>query len=110
MLRACVYSWRGLKAAWREERAFREEIFLAIAIIPAGVYFGRNGLERAALIAPMFLILIVELLNSAVEAIVDRGGVHRDPLAGMAKDMGSAAVMISLALLTFVWVLVLSNR
>ena len=110
LVRACAYSWRGLRSAWIEERAFREEIALAVVIIPAGWYVGRSGLERAALIAPMFLVLIVELLNSALEALVDRGGLGRDKLAAMAKDMGSAAVLLSLGLLLLVWALVLSAR
>src|SRR5271154_4476630 len=84
MFRALAYSWQGLKSAWREERAFREEVLLAVVVIPAGIYFGRNGLERAALIAPMFLVLIIELLNSGLEAIVDRDSLERDRLAGMA--------------------------
>jgi diacylglycerol kinase (ATP) len=110
MARACIYSWQGLKAAWVEERAFREELALAVLIIPAACHFGRSGLERMALIAPMFLILVVELLNSALEAVVDRGGLAKDRLAAMAKDMGSAAVMLSLALLLLAWVLILSDH
>jgi diacylglycerol kinase (ATP) len=108
--RACVYSWKGLKAAWTEERAFREEVALCALVIPAAFHFGRTALERVALIAPMFLVLIVELLNSAIEAIVDRDSLDRDKLAAMAKDMGSAAVLISLALLTTVWVVILTCR
>ena len=83
---------------------------LAVVILPAALYIGRSGLERAALIAPLFLVLIVELLNSALEAIVDRGGLGKDRLAEMAKDMGSAAVMLSLALVLTVWILVLAAR
>jgi diacylglycerol kinase (ATP) len=109
MVRALAYSWQGLKAAWREERAFREEVVLAVLVIPAGIFLGRSGLERAMLIAPMFLVLIIELLNSGLEAIVDRDSLDRDALAGMAKDVGSAAVLLSLALLLLVWVLVLSG-
>jgi diacylglycerol kinase (ATP) len=108
--RAFIYSSKGIKAALLEERAFREEVALAVVVIPAALHFGRSGLERAALIAPMILVLIVELLNSSVEAIVDRDSLDRDRLAGMAKDMGSAAVLLSLALLLLVWVLVLSDR
>ncbi len=110
LFRACGYSWQGLRSAWREERAFREEVALAVVLIPSAFHFGRSGLERAALIAPIFLVLIVELLNSALEAIVDRGGLARDRLAAMAKDMGSAAVLLSLLLLFSVWVLILSAR
>jgi diacylglycerol kinase (ATP) len=108
--RACGYSWQGLKAAWIEERAFREEVALAVVLVPAAVHYGHSGLERAALIAPVILVLIVELLNSALEAIVDRGGLVKDRLAAMAKDMGSAAVLLSLLLLLSVWVLILSAR
>ncbi|MGD0493866.1 MAG: diacylglycerol kinase [Steroidobacteraceae bacterium] len=110
LVRACAYSWKGIRSAWIEERAFREEIGLAVVILPAGLYVGRSGLERAALTAPMLLVLIVELLNSAIEALVDRGGLGRDNLAAMAKDMGSAAVLLSLGLLALVWVLVISDR
>jgi diacylglycerol kinase (ATP) len=99
-----------LRSAWVEERAFREEVALALVLVPAALHFGRSGLERAALIAPIFLVLIVELLNSALEAIVDRGGLARDRLAAMAKDMGSAAVLLSLVLLLSVWVLILTAR
>jgi diacylglycerol kinase (ATP) len=108
--RACGYSRQGLKSAWIEEQAFREEVVLAVVIVPAALHVGRSGLERAALIAPMFLVLIVELLNGALEAIVDRGGLAKDSLAAMAKDMGSAAVTLSLALLMTVWTLILSAR
>jgi diacylglycerol kinase (ATP) len=107
---AFVYSWRGLRFAWQEESAFRQELALSLVAIPAAAYFGRGGLERAALIAPVFLVLIVELLNSSIEAIVDRAGTDPHPLAGMAKDMASAAVMLSLALLAGVWFLIMIER
>ncbi len=83
---------------------------LALLVIPAGLYLGHSGVERALLVSPMLLILVIELLNSAVEAVVDRSGPERHPLAGMAKDMGSAAVMLSFALLGTVWLLILSDR
>ncbi len=83
---------------------------LALLVIPAGLYFGDTGVERALLVSPMLLILVVEILNSAVEAVVDRSGTERHPLAGMAKDMGSAAVMLSFALLGTVWFLILSDH
>lgn len=108
--RASLNSWQGLRSAWREESAFRQEIALSAAVIPAGLYFGRSGLERVALIGPMILVLIVELLNSSLEAVVDRAGTERDYLAAIAKDMGSAAVMLSLFLLMMVWFLILSGR
>jgi diacylglycerol kinase (ATP) len=109
LLRAFGYSFQGFRHAWREEAAFRQELALSIVVIPLGVYLGHSGVERALLVSPMLLILVVEILNSAVEAVVDRSGTERHPLAGMAKDMGSAAVMLSFALLGTVWLLILSD-
>jgi diacylglycerol kinase (ATP) len=105
--RAFGYSWQGFVHTWREEAAFRQEVSLSAVVVPAGIHLGRTGVERALLVAPMLFILIVELLNSAVEAVVDRSGTERHPLAGMAKDMGSAAVMLSFGLLGTVWLLIL---
>jgi diacylglycerol kinase (ATP) len=110
LLRAFGYSFQGFRHTWREEAAFRQEVALSLLMIPAGLYLGQSGVERALLVSPMLLILVVEILNSAVEAVVDRSGTERHPLAGMAKDMGSAAVMLSFALLGTVWLLVLSDR
>ena len=110
LIRAFGYSWQGFGHTWREEAAFRQELALSLLVIPGGLYLGRTGVERALLVAPMLQILVVEILNSAVEAVVDRGGTERHPLAGMAKDMGSAAVMLSFALLGTVWLLILSDH
>jgi diacylglycerol kinase (ATP) len=110
LLRAFGYSFQGFRQVWREEAAFRQEVGLALLVIPGGLYLGRSGVERALLVSPMLMILVVEILNSAVEAVVDRSGTERHPLAGMAKDMGSAAVMLSFALLGTVWLLILSDH
>jgi diacylglycerol kinase (ATP) len=110
LLRAFGYSFQGFRYTWREEAAFRQEVELALLVIPAGLYLGHSGVERAMLVSPMLLILVVEILNSAVEALVDRSGTERHPLAGMAKDMGSAAVMLSFGLLGTVWLLILSDH
>jgi diacylglycerol kinase (ATP) len=110
ILRAFGYSAKGFAQTWREEAAFRQEATLAVLVIPLGAYLGHSGVERALLISPMLLILIVELLNSAVEAVVDRSGMERNRLAGMAKDMGSAAVLLSFILLGTVWFLVLFDH
>ncbi|MFI4983055.1 MAG: diacylglycerol kinase [Nevskiales bacterium] len=110
IVRAFGYSLQGLAHTWREEAAFRQEVVLGAVVAPAGLYFGHTGVERALLVGPMILILVVELLNSAVEAVVDRAGMERNPLAGMAKDMGSAAVLLGFLLLGTVWVLVLSDH
>jgi len=110
ILRAFGYSFQGFRHAWREEAAFRQELCLAVAVVPAGVYLGHSGVERALLVWPMLQILLVEILNSAVEAVVDRSGLERHPLAGMAKDMGSAAVLLSFGMLGTVWLLILSDH
>src|ERR1700675_3597323 len=109
LLRAFGYSFQGFRHTWREEAAFRQEVLLALLVIPAGLFFGNSGVERALLVSPMLLILVVECLNSAVEGGGDRSGMEPHPLAGMAKDMGSAAVMLSFALLGTVWLLILSD-
>jgi diacylglycerol kinase (ATP) len=110
LLRAFGYSFQGFRHTWTEEASFRQEVVLSLLVIPAGLYLGHTGVERALLVSPMLLILVVEILNSAVEAVVDRSGTERHPLAGMAKDMGSAAVMLSFALLGTVWLLILSDH
>lgn len=103
-------SWKGFAGAWKEEEAFRQECLGALVVLPAGIYFGHTGVERALLVGPMLLVLIVELLNSAVEAAIDRIGVERNPLSGLAKDLGSAAVLMSFVLLAVNWVLVLADH
>jgi diacylglycerol kinase (ATP) len=110
ILRAAGASWLGLTGAFREEAAFRQELALSIVVIPLGLWLGHTGVERALLIAPMLLVLVVELLNSAIEATVDRIGLERHVLAGLAKDIGSAAVLMSFILLAAVWLLVLLGR
>src|SRR3954452_9038739 len=107
LFRALGASMKGFTGAYREEAAFRQELALAVVVIPLGLWLGRDGLERVLLIAPMFIVLIVELLNSAIEATVDRIGLERHTLSGLAKDIGSAAVFSSLTLLAVVWLLVL---
>jgi diacylglycerol kinase (ATP) len=110
VFRAFGYSFQGFRHAWREEAAFRQESGLAAVLIPLGLYLGRSGVERTLLVCPMLFILVIEILNSAVEAVVDRSGTERHPLAGMAKDMGSAAVLLSFVILGTVWLLVLSDH
>ena len=107
IIKAGGYSWQGLCAAWRHEAAFRQEVWLAAVMIPLGLYLGGNGVEKALLIGSVLLILLVELLNSAIEAVVDRFGDEQHELSGRAKDMASAAVAFALALMAAVWVLVL---
>jgi diacylglycerol kinase (ATP) len=108
--RAFGNSAKGFRGAFAEEAAFRQELALAVVLLPLGVWLGDNGVERALLIGPIFVVLIVELLNSAVEAAIDRIGLERHPLSGLAKDIGSAAVFTSFALLVVVWALVLLDH
>ena len=110
LTRAFGSTWRGFAAAWREEEAFRQECLLALIVVPLGCWLGKNGVERVLLAGPMFIVLTVELLNSAVEATVDRIGAERHPLSGIAKELGSAAVFVAIALLVLTWALVLSDR
>ncbi len=110
IVRAFSYSAKGLRAAYKKESAFRQELILAVVMLPLAVWLGKTGVERSLLIGSVLLVLIVELLNSAVEATVDRGGKNWDKLAGRAKDMGSAAVLIALLLLAATWGLILFDR
>jgi diacylglycerol kinase (ATP) len=110
VLRAFVSSARGFRGAFRDEEAFRQELLFACIALPLALWLGHSGVERALLVAPVLLILIVELVNSAIEATVDRIGLERNVLAGLAKDISSAAVMMSFILLGLVWLLVLTGR
>ena len=101
------YSRAGLQAAYRHEDAFRQEVLLALVLIPLAIWLGEGAVERALLIGCVLLVLIVELINSAIEATVDRVSLDQHPLAKRAKDIGSAAVMIALLNAALVWVLVL---
>ena len=95
--RAMLCSVLGFKAACKYEAAFRQELLLLVIMVPAGLWLGNSGVDRALLVSSLFLVLIVELLNSAVEAVVDRIGPERHELAGRAKDLGSAAVFLALS-------------
>ena len=109
VLRAAGYSVAGLRAALRKEAAFRQEVILFVVLAPLAFWLGRNGIERALLLGSLLLVLIVELLNSAVEATVDRISKKHHRLSGRAKDMGSAAVYLSLLLAALTWLLVLAD-
>ncbi len=107
LINAAMYSISGLAAAARHEDAFRQELMLAAVLVPLGLWLGATGLERALLVGSVLLVLIVELLNSAVEATVDRVSLDDHSLAKRAKDIGSAAVMLSLLNVGVIWLLVL---
>ena len=107
IVRAGVCSWQGFKAAWRHEAAFRQEALLAIVLIPLGLWLGQGGVERALLAGSVLLVPIAELLNSAIETVVDRIGMERHELSGRAKDMGSAVVFLACSLTVMTWCCVL---
>ena len=110
ILRAARYSSQALLAAWRHEAAFRQELALTLVLLPVAFWLGQNAYERMLLIAVCLLVLIVELLNSAIEAAIDRHGDDRHELSGRAKDLGSAAVLFSLLLVVLVWGVVAWQR
>ena len=103
IVKATGYSWQGFRAAWQNESAFRQECTLGIILLPLAFVIGQSMLQVAVLISMLAVVLITELLNSPVEAGVDRVGDELHDLAGRAKDMGSAAVFVSLALVVIVW-------
>jgi diacylglycerol kinase (ATP) len=107
LLSASMCSLKGLVAAFRHEDAFRMDVLLAAVLIPTALALDLDALQKALLVASVLLVLIVELVNSAIEAAVDRISLERHPLAGRAKDIGSAAVMVSLVNLGCVWALIL---
>ncbi|HEU4485263.1 MAG TPA: diacylglycerol kinase [Povalibacter sp.] len=110
LLFAFVNSWKGFAGAFRSEAAFRQEVVLAVVLLPLGAWLGHSGTERALLLGSVLLVLIVELINTAIETVVDRIGLERNELSGLAKDVGSTAVLIAFALLITVWGCILLGR
>ena len=107
IINATGFSFAGLKAAFLHEAAFRQELFLCVILIPIGIWLGETGVERALLIGSLMLVLMVELLNSGIETVVDRISDEQHELAGRAKDIGSAAVFVSLINVPIIWGLVI---
>ena len=110
IINAFGFSLLGLQAAFKNESAFRQELALCVILIPASFWLGQTAVERVLLIGALLLVLIVELINSAIEAIVDRIGSEHHELSGRAKDIGSAAVLISLINSTIIWGLILLDH
>jgi diacylglycerol kinase (ATP) len=108
--RALVWSLKGLRAGWRHEASFRLETCLAVVLIPLGLWLGQGGVEKLLLAGTPLLVLSAELLNSAIEAVVDRISPEHSEMAGRAKDMGSAAVFLLMLLVLLAWGLVLGPR
>ena len=107
LYKACGYSIAGLKAAFKYEQAFRLEIYLSLVLIPLAIWLANSPIELVLMIGSWVLVMIVELFNSAIEATVDRIGSEKHELSGRAKDIGSAAVMISVLLSIFTWLAIL---
>lgn len=110
MFKATVWSCQGLRAAWLHESSFRLEVYLLVALAPLALWLGVDGVERALLLGSCLLVLAVELLNSAIEAVIERYGPEFHELAGRAKDMGSAAVFVTMVNVLVVWGLILLPR
>ncbi|WP_299789213.1 diacylglycerol kinase [uncultured Shewanella sp.] len=110
IFRATGFSMQGLRLAWSHEAAFRQELMLAAIMLPIALVVDISTVERLFLILTLFIVLITELLNSAIEAVVDRIGDEIHPLSGQAKDVASAAVFMSLALCGITWTIILASR
>lgn len=109
LLNAVGYSCSGLSAAFKNEAAFRQELLLVAILVPVAFWFGESNIEKALLVSSLLLILIVELVNSAIESVVDRIGSEQHELSGRAKDIGSAAVSLALINALVIWVLLLTT-
>jgi diacylglycerol kinase (ATP) len=107
LINACMFSVAGFKATWTHEEAFRQEVIIFVVSTPIALWLGETTVEKLLLIGSVVLLMLVELLNSAVEAVVDRVGFEHHELSGRAKDIGSAAVMMSLAWVAVTWTLIL---
>ncbi len=110
ILLATRWSMQGLRAAWLHESSFRLEVYLCAVLVPLGWWLGAGGVERALLVGSLLLVLGVELLNSAIEAVIERYGAEHHELAGRAKDMGSAAVFVMMMNVLLVWGAILAPR
>ncbi len=107
LINAARFSWLGIKATYQHEEAFRQEVLLLAIAIPLAFWLGDSGLEKALLLSSVVGVLIVEILNSAIEAVVDRFGGEHHELSGRAKDMGSAAVSLSLLNAAIIWICII---
>jgi len=110
IFKAAIWSLQGLRAAWLHESSFRLEVYLFMILAPLGWWLGHGGIERALLIGSMLLVLSIELLNSAVEAVIERFGDEHHEISGRAKDMGSAAVFVLMLNVMLVWGCLLGPR
>lgn len=107
IVNASKYSWLGYKAGFKYEAAFRQELFFCVILLPVAIIYSESNIELALLVGSLFLVLIVELLNSGIEAIVDRVSDEHHELSGRAKDLGAAAVMTALINVVVIWCIIL---
>ncbi|WP_373929922.1 diacylglycerol kinase [Vibrio cyclitrophicus] len=107
IIKAAGFSWQGFTSSFKSEAAFRQEVFMAAILIPLAFYLDVSQVERILMISAVVLVMVVELINTAIEAVVDRIGSEHHELSGMAKDVGSAAVLICLILAGYVWLEIL---
>ncbi len=107
LVNTIFFSFAGFKAAWVNEEAFRQEVIIFLLVVPLAIWLGENNIEILLLISTVILVLVVELINTAIETVVDRVGVEYHELAGRAKDIGSAAVMLSILMAIMTWVLII---
>ena len=105
---AFKWSVDGLISAFKGESAFRQELILAVLLTPLGIYLGNGGVEKVLLVFPVLLLLVIELINTAIESVVDRIGTEKHELSKRAKDIGSAAVFLSVILLLIIWTVILT--
>ncbi|MBW2480660.1 MAG: diacylglycerol kinase [Deltaproteobacteria bacterium] len=110
IVNAFRYTFAGFKSAWQNELAFRGEVVVVTVMLPLGIWLGQSAAERALLIVSLLLILITELVNSALEAVVDRIGPQRHELSKRAKDLGSAAAFVSMVAAALVWIIIAYGR
>jgi diacylglycerol kinase (ATP) len=110
LLLASRYSWQGLRAGWRTQAALRYEFTFSLVVIPLAFWIGDSGVERALLIGSWLLVIVIELMNSAIESAIDRIGSDLHELSGRAKDLGSAAVFCSIILAATVWLILCLHR
>ena len=109
LMKALRWSMQGIRAAWLHESSFRLEAVLAAVMLPLGAWLGETGVEKALLVSTVLMVLSMELLNSSIDAVIERYGPEHHELAGRAKDMGSAAVFVSLSAVVAAWVLILAS-
>ena len=110
LIKAFWYSLAGFQAAWKNEDSFRQEVILAIFVIPLGLWLGITWTQKALLISVYLIIPLIELINTAIESLVDRMGPEHHPLSGRAKDLGSAAVFLSICITIIVWGIIAYGR